>query len=276
MSKKHDSVVELLRECAGDSHAMKRLREELGVECVRGWQQRCLAEVADMAEYEFDEEYALARIRGERMMEASARLAGLLVRLDVDYGIDAEWDCSHGVWDIKADGEWCIEKDERIAELEAEVDDWRAMYNQAEHDRRDALMRADVFRLRCEELEEDVGRLAEADSRWEAMRRELERTIAERDACYMKLPVDADGVPIRPGEYVEYNGHVERVNAVGGSGFTSAPMVASEMCRHAKTDTVAEELAKFLSACGDDDPHYYDEEIAEFAERIRKVTNDGN
>ena len=26
-----------------------------------------------------------------------------------------------------------------------------------------------------------------------------------------------------------------------------------------------------LSACGDDDPHYYDEQIAEFAERIRKA-----
>lgn len=61
---------------------------------------------------------------------------------------------------------------------------------------------ADMER-RNAELEEKVGRMAETDARWEAMRRDLENAIAERDACYMRLPVDADGVPIRVGDVLD-------------------------------------------------------------------------
>ena len=92
----------------------------------------------------------------------------------------------------------------------------------------------------------------------------------------MKLPVDADGVPIRPGDKVMLGNFAPVITGVGGETVTlGQPYLASD-CRHFKPDTVAEELAKFLSACGDDDPHYYDEEIAEFAERIRKVMHDGD
>lgn len=107
------------------------------------------------------------------------------------------------------------------------------------------------------------------------------KSIADAiEAQYMRLPVDAYGVTIRIGDRMYYgkygqtftvdtivysNSIVYVKDAVNGN--TWKP----DECRHVKPDHVAEELAKFLSACGDDDPHHYDEQIAEFAERIRKV-----
>ena len=135
-----------------------------------------------------------------------------------------------------------------------------------------------VLQAEVGELREKVGRMAETDARWEAMRHELESTIAERDECYMELPVDADGVPIRPGDDVEYNGHVEHVNAVGGSGFTSAPMFAAETCRHVKPDTVEDvlcelsDVAMAMHSVG----FMPIGEIRKYVERIRKVVQDGN
>lgn len=90
---------------------------------------------------------------------------------------------------------------------------------------------------------------------------------------YMKLPVDTDGVPIKPGDRLVH-GPETIVAAFVADDYICTPygiQVPSLACRLVKPDPVAEELAKFLSACGDDDPHYYDEQIAEFAERIRKA-----
>lgn len=105
---------------------------------------------------------------------------------------------------------------------------------------------------------------------------EIEREIAER---YMALPVDADGVPIRAGDKLEY--------ASGGWTFTADSLeidrwgahvrsngqsrVQCANCRHVKPRTIEDILASFLTAVGDDDPHYYDEQIAEYAGEIREL-----
>lgn len=49
-------IIELLRECAAQDHGMAMLRDSLGIGLEHGWQQRCLARVADIVEAELDEE----------------------------------------------------------------------------------------------------------------------------------------------------------------------------------------------------------------------------
>lgn len=216
------------------------------------------------------------------------------------------------------------ERDGRIEELYAEVDDWREMYNQTEHERCDALMREDDLRLRVEELEAELEAEREEAAFWEmkcyneankrtkaeqciavmellhteregeaffeAECNRLRQALAEIERTHMKLPVDAEGVPIRIGDVLE-DAKFSRISLVV-DGYTSelkdgegpihpttsqgnyeSEWFREKEYRHVKPDTVESELAQFLTACGDDDPHYYDEQIAEFAERIRKACN---
>ena len=103
--------------------------------------------------------------------------------------------------------------------------------------------------------------------------KQLNEIADDVEEQYMKLPVDADGLPIRPGDRLVHSKDTI-VAAFVADDYICTPYgirVPSLACRLVKPDLVAEELAKFLTACGDDDPHHYDEQIAEFAERIRKV-----
>lgn len=55
-------------------------------------------------------------------------------------------------------------------------------------------------------LQEIVDYMGETDSRWDAMRRDYETLsdeMKEMRRTHMRLPVDADGVPIWPGDTVE-------------------------------------------------------------------------
>ncbi len=45
--------VEIMRECGGMEHGMGSLRKVLGIECVAGWQMRCLNTLADMVERDY-------------------------------------------------------------------------------------------------------------------------------------------------------------------------------------------------------------------------------
>lgn len=105
-------------------------------------------------------------------------------------------------------------------------------------------------------------------------REPLLELLDEIETRYMRLPVGADGLPIRLGDLlldVTYNYELYATKMfLGLDGWTINARRPDEL-RHVKSDTVKSELAEFLSACGDDDPHYYDEQIAEFAERIRKA-----
>lgn len=148
-----------------------------------------------------------------------------------------------------------------------------------------------VLQAEVNELREKVGRMAETDSRWEAMRRDLENTIAERDECYMKLPVDADGVPIRPGDTlvrgenmpfkvlsIDYNDNGVRVFNENSFGITHCEY------RHVKPDHVKELLKELMGEtiewCHYSGPmsgtRTQSEIIADYAERIRKAVKDGD
>ncbi len=111
---------------------------------------------------------------------------------------------------------------------------------------------------------------------------EIEREIAER---FMELPVDADGVPIRVGDeletahggkvIVEYVGECEVRVYRDGEHYRVSQDEYAYTCRHVKPRTIEDILALFLTAVGDDDPHYYDEQIAEYADEIRELLGVG-
>lgn len=82
---------------------------------------------------------------------------------------------------------------------------------------------------------------------------EIEREIAEK---YIALPLDADGVPIRVGDVIQF------VNEQGGTGAKVEVCAISEhyayygegkhfykadMCRHVKERTIEDVLADFLA-----------------------------
>lgn len=134
-----------------------------------------------------------------------------------------------------------------------------------------------------------IGRLRSLQHQYgtdvNAIVRKIEAIADEIEEVYMRLPVDADGVPIRPGDEIEYDDplYPKPRQCTVESVFEGCVFVDNALaslkacyCRHVKPDPVAEELARFLSACGDDDPHYYDEQIADYAERIRKAVQDGD
>ena len=137
---------------------------------------------------------------------------------------------------------------------------------------------------------------------------QLEALANEIAAQYMKLPVDADGVPIRPGDRVEgyeqtdvrvegiaNGGVIVRSNVPGGHGYpdTSYPLLlwANGKVRHVKPDTVESILEEFavkyeqvnnapLPKVGFGNEIIGEEElsdvIAGYAERIRKAVHDGD
>lgn len=203
MSEKHDNVVDLLRRCIASGHGMAALRDRLGINPTAGWQTRCLAKVADMAE--------------------------------------------------------------------AEDDEWREIYSTTDRALYDEQMRG-------------YGLIAKVE--------ELEAKLADMERTHMKLPVDADGVPIRPGDEIEYDDplydNTRRcvVEAVCESSvFTdeSYESVTACDCRHVKPDTVESLLEEALydAATLDRNDGYWVSAaditniVDDYAERIRKAVDHG-
>lgn len=116
---------------------------------------------------------------------------------------------------------------------------------------------------------------------------ELDEIADEIEAAYMKLPVDADGVPIRPGDIMRFRDDAPvRVDSIGNNrwyegdygwfggngGFYGSGTLRS--CRHVKPETVEDIIAEVYhlvreaeDECG---------LIADYAERIRKAVEHGN
>lgn len=251
-------VVDLLHKCAAQDHGMARLRDALGVGLESGWQQRCLAEVADMMEAELDDIGTLARARGEKLMEQDAMLASLLICLKSDYRIRAEWDGLRMVWTTEVDGDWCTARDDLVEELEAELEAEReeAAFWEGQHD-------------------------AELNRRIKA-----EQRIGDMERTHIELPVDADGLPIRLWDVVaEEEFCPEGGTVVGMKTYRSidhwlvncGAWVDSRKCRHVKHDTVEGVVAEAMSfACEPESPYSVNSKhVREYAERIRKAVEHG-
>ena len=116
------------------------------------------------------------------------------------------------------------------------------------------------------------------------LKREVSRLERERDEKYVALPLDADGVPIRVGDLVEfgYKGERLEVTHIGWTkhgdptiayrrpnGTLDSSCIGGECHHHERT--IEDVLARFLTSCGDDDPHHYDEQIAEYADELREL-----
>lgn len=111
--------------------------------------------------------------------------------------------------------------------------------------------------------------------------KKVDKVEAEVERDYMALPKDADGVRIEIGDrlHEHEDGHefVADGLKIWGSdrewwayqeNGIQAPV---SRCTHVKPRTLEDILALFLTAVGDDDPHYYDEQIAEYADEIRAM-----
>lgn len=133
----------------------------------------------------------------------------------------------------------------------------------------------DVLEADISELEDDLN-TAELDN--EYLREQLRHIEQlERDSAYMRLPVDADGVPIRPGDRVDViNGtpctfNVEKMwlNRYGWAVHGRRP----DEFRHVQQDAVESLMKEFALACeeqGYKDPRI-DGIVEDYAERIRKA-----
>lgn len=162
---------------------------------------------------------------------------------------------------------------------------------------------------RIEELEAELDAELQESAFWEAehdvemkKRIDLELTLADMDRTHMRLPVDADGVPIRPGDEMRFGADAPvRVDSIGTSrcycgdfgwfgsngGFYGRGTLRS--CRHVKPETVESLLNKFqddvLSAQGEYAGEVIEADcylrelhtlIEDYAERIRKAVEHGN
>ena len=100
----------------------------------------------------------------------------------------------------------------------------------------------------------------------------------EIEAAYMKLPVDADGVPIRPGDTVKYSkfGVCDyTVRAVTKDFWVATDDFAynPDFTRHVNPDTVEGIIAEAMSyACEPESPYSVNSKyVREYAERIWKA-----
>ena len=93
---------------------------------------------------------------------------------------------------------------------------------------------------------------------------------------YVKLPVDADGVPIRVGDVMEYAVAPHTIREVGGVGvdcfYANAYRFDAKYYRHHHEPTVEDVLREMLAGMGvDADEHCADADayIADYAKRLR-------
>lgn len=147
---------------------------------------------------------------------------------------------------------------------------------------------------RIEELEAELEAEREESAFFEAERDRLYKVLAGMERTHMKLPVDADGAPIRPGDYMQmaFGESAEVVAVDSERWFFDQSCLAlggeeydwewAENSHHFKLDTVEgllEEFERRYALClhidytGDDTPGGLREE---YAERIRKAVHDGD
>lgn len=161
-----------------------------------------------------------------------------------------------------------------------------------EHDQAWQLLKSKESRVRI--LENNLKQADGAREHWkakaEAASYELANFKANVDAQYMKLPVDADGVLIRPGDRLAY-GPETVVAAFVSDDYICTPngtQVPSHTCRHVKPNTVERLLEEFQDNTLSAQCEYAGEVIEfdcfrqelctlieEYAERIRKAVNHG-
>ena len=135
----------------------------------QGTQWEALLILADMVERDY-----VRRDEYDEMETALMKAGHNAVEIERDMRKQAEAERDNLRNDYEDAAELCAKYADRIAELEAERDEWHACSDEWE---------AEVARLRAErdELAEKAWRVDEADSRWEYMRKDLERMTAERD-----------------------------------------------------------------------------------------------
>ena len=109
-----------------------------------------------------------------------------------------------------------------------------------------------------------------------AIANSIEAEIAE---SYMLLPVDADGVPIKPGDEIEYgNGTRDKVRFIvineGEPTFNERGWCPNH-CRHVKPDRVKELLEEFAAAIKirDGFNDATNDAIDEYAAKLREAVN---
>ena len=83
-----DDAVSIMRECAETGHSMRVLRGRLGVECVTGWQARCLGKLADMVERDYVRRDAIEEVmdNDRALVEENAKLASELEAAKLQIG----------------------------------------------------------------------------------------------------------------------------------------------------------------------------------------------
>lgn len=107
----------------------------------------------------------------------------------------------------------------------------------------------------------------------------VHNALDEIEAQYLKLPVDADGVPIRPGDLLvdttsDYELYATKM-FLGLNGWAINARRPDEL-RHVKPDTVESVLQEFALACeeqGYKNPRI-DGIVEEYADRIRKAVEE--
>lgn len=128
------------------------------------------------------------------------------------------------------------------------------------------------------ELNADLLEIGNQLTDMENQRDELQDKLDEIEQTHMRLPVDADGVPIKPGDkvncgqYTDY--YVLGINDVSWIDLFGSSHEA-RITRHVQQDTVKSLIKELV------EDHTYktesctDDLIAEYAERIRKAVEHG-
>lgn len=211
-----------------------------------------------------------------KLQEEVDRYESLISCLAKDHGLKASYDDLRGFWNIERAPECaecaeamgayadslCDPLKEQIADLQAEVD----------------------------ELTEERDELLEQVEKYAEEAANFEQALADVEQTHMRLPVDADGVPIRVGETVygkylkgypsfvvrgfEFDTEYDQWNVkTGAAMYTSANLLS-----HVPSDTVESVLEDFIEAfdawdneCNHDREELRDKLFAEYAERIRKA-----
>lgn len=107
----------------------------------------------------------------------------------------------------------------------------------------------------------------------------IEREVAEQ---FIESPKDADGVPWTQDDnvFIDESGYTRNIRRLAWNPRVKqwylldddhSPLYLAEECRHVKERTVEDVLVRFLSSCGDDDPHFYDEEIRKYADELNAM-----
>ena len=166
--------------------------------------------------------------------------------------------------------------DETIAECNAladECEEWERIYDQVEAERDELQAKLDDFDGDCY--------CGATVVQWYDLATRLQDELDEIEQTHMRLPVDADGVPIRPGDMLTYDGVPMEVMAVGDSPwFDRHPTEVllscedASSCRHVQPVTVESLLDEFVVALHElGEGADYGPTKERMAERIRRACN---